>query len=490
MKYKTWELVPRPKSKKILSNRWVFKIKRKQDGSIDKHKARLVVRGCEQRQGVDYSEIFAPVARYETIRAFLAGCVQEEMHVHQMDVVTAYIQGNLPDEIYIEQPEAFKVQGQEDKVCLLKRALYGLKQAGRCWYEKLDNYLKGINMTNSNVDPCVYVSTNENNRVIIIIYVDDLLIASKSLHKLQKLKEVLRNEFQMNDLGPVNDILGINIKRDGPTGKMRLTQRRYITDMLQTFGMEDCKPISTPFESNQKLTKGMQSEEERISMKYKPYRELIGSLIYLANATRPDLAFAASALSRFCTNLEEIHWKLAKRVLRYLQHTIDYGITYIKDCKKMRAYVDSDWAGDIEDRKSCSENVIMLASDPISWESKKQKSVALSTMEAEYVALSEVCKEIVYLRRLLDHIGFKSCVVDATEIYCDNQSAIELNKNQVFHGRSKHIDIRYHFSREIRDKEEISVNYLPSEKMTADILTKPLTKAKHEECVRLLGLKE
>ncbi|XP_070152493.1 uncharacterized protein [Polyergus mexicanus] len=204
---------------------------------------------------------------------------------------------------------------------------------------------------------------------------------------------------------------------------------------------------------------GSSTEEVKANMKHKPYRELIGSLIYLANATRPDLAFAASALSRFCTDPEEAHWKLAKRVLRYLQHTAGYGITYTKDCKEMQAYVDSDWAGDVEDRKSCSSNVVMLANGLLSWNSKKQKSVALSTMEAEYVAISEVCKEIVYLRRLLEHIGFKSCITDATEVSCDNQSGIELNKNHMFHGRSKHIDIKYHFSREIRDKSEISVNY-------------------------------
>ncbi|XP_070158030.1 uncharacterized protein [Polyergus mexicanus] len=177
----------------------------------------------------------------------------------------------------------------------------------------------------------------------------------------------------MNDLGPVHDILGINIEKDGPTGKMKLTQRRYIADMLRTFEMEHCKPISTPLEPNQKLTKrmGLSTEEVKANMKHKPYRELIGSLIYLANATRPDLAFAASALSRFCTDPEEAHWKLAKRVLRYLQHTAGYGITYTKDCKEMRAYVDSDWASDVEDCKSCSGNVVMLANGPISWNSKK-----------------------------------------------------------------------------------------------------------------------
>lgn len=490
IKHGTWKLVSRPETRKVLSNRWVFKIKRKQDGSIDKYKARLVVRGCEQKRGIDYTEIFAPVARYETIRAFLAGCVQEEMYVHQMDVVTAYAQGDLLDEIYMEQPEAFEVQGQKDKVCLLKRSLYGLKQAGRCWYDKLDTYLKSINMINNEVDPCVYVNNNKDDKVIVIIYVDDLLIASKNICELQKVKTFLSDKFQINDMGPVSNILGINIERDGLTGKIKLTQRRYITDMLQKFGMDNCKPISTPLEPNQKLTKEDKptTREEALSMQRTPYRELIGSLIYLANATRPDLQSAANALNRFCTNPGHIHWQIAKRVLRYLQNTIDYGITYIKDRKEMQAYVDSDWAGDIDDRKSCSGNVIILANGPISWGSKKQKSIALSTMEAEYIALSEVCKEIAYLRRLLKHMGFESYVINATNVYCDNQSAIELNKNNVFHGRSKHVDIRYHYSREMRDKGEIKISYLPTEKMLADLLTKSLTKVKHEESVKSLKL--
>lgn len=423
MKFKTWELVARSKTKKTLSNRWVFKIKGKQDGSTDKYKARLVVRGCEQKQGADFQDLFAPVARYETIRALLAGCVQEKMHVHQMDVVTAYIQGDLSDEIYMEQPEAFQTKGQEDKVCLLKRPLYGLKQAGRCWYKILDSYLKDINMANNDVNLCVYVSTSGSNKIIIIVYVDDLLIASKDIHELHKLNSILKSKFQMNDLGPVNDILGINIERDGHTGKMKLTQRRYMTNILKKFGMDNSKPISIPLESNQFLTKQMGSDTEY--MNQKSYRELVGSLIFLANATRPDLAFTASVLSRFCTNPEEAHWKLTKRVLRYLQYT-NYGITYIKNREEMLTYVDSDWAGDVEDQKSCS-SVIMLASGPINWESKK--SVALSTMEAEYMALLEACKEIVYLKHLLKHMGFESCVTNATRMYCDNQSAIELNKN-------------------------------------------------------------
>lgn len=237
----------------------------------------------------------------------------------------------------------------------------------------------------------------------------------------------------MKDLGPVSDILGINIERDQPTGSIRLNQRKYVCDLFEKFGMSSSKTVTTPLELNIKLTKESKptTKEERDEMKKIPYRELIGGLIYLANATRPDLTFAASALSRFCAEPGMVHWKLAKRVLRYLKGTLDYDITYSKENSELKGYVDSDWAGDIDDRKSCSGNVFVLAGGPISWEARKQKSVALSTMEAEYMALSDACKEAIYLRRSLEHMNLTNLVTSAITMFCDNQSAIQLSRNCV-----------------------------------------------------------
>ena len=223
-------------------------------------------------------------------------------------------------------------------------------------------------------------------------------------------------------------------------------------------------------------------------MKTRPYRELVGSLIYLANATRPDIAFAANTLSRFCNNPGKGHWQAAKRVLRYLKKTTHYGLTYTKDGEKLKAYTDSDWAGDTDDRKSCSGNILVLSGAAISWKSKKQASVALSTMEAEYTALSEVSREIIYMKRLLTHMGFYDLVKTPISVYCDNQSAIKLSKDAVFHKRSKHIDISFHFTRELVENNEIVVEYLETHCMPADILTKSLVKCKHEKCVNMLSL--
>lgn len=407
------------------------------------------------------------------------------MYVHQMDVIS-YVQGDLTDEIYMIQPEMFVKHDAENKVCKLNEPLYGLKQAGREWYLKLSNPLESIGFKKSPVNPCVYTYLD----IIIIIYVDDLLIGSTDIQKLNGVKTTLQRKFKMYDLGEIKDILNIQIDRVGETGEIKLTQKRYIKDLLQKFDMENCNASNTPLNPDIRLTKLGQTEtiEEMKKMSTKPYRELVGSLIYLANATCPDIAFATSTLSRFCEKPHLIHWKMAKHVLRYLQGTIDYSIKYTNECNLV-GYVDSDWAGDIEDRRSCSGYVVTLGNGPITWSSKKQKSVALSTMEAEYTALSEATKEVIYLRDLLKHMNFEYFLKDATTVYCDNQSsAIVLSKNNVNHSRSKHIDIRYHFSREAQERGDVKVTYLNTNEMVADMLTKPLPKIRHAKCVGLLRL--
>lgn len=478
------------KTKKILSNRWVFKTKINQKGEIEKLKARLVVRGHTQREGIDYQEAFSPVARYESIRALLAASANDEMHVHQMDVTSAYVQGDLSDEVYMEQPEMYVQRGEESKVCKLLKPLYGLKQSGREWYRKLDGYITSNGGIRTAADPCVYVFGKDNRQVITIVYVDDLILASKEIEELKRVKTNLKSTFKMVDLGPIHDVLGISVEREGQTGSILLSQERYVKELLSRFKMEDVKSVSTPIESTIKITKEMcpNSEEERQEMENRPYRELIGGLNYLANATRPDIAYAASTLSRFCANPGRTHWILAKRVLRYLKGTQNYGIKYSKDKSNVTAYTDSDWAGDTDDRKSCTGNVIILANGPISWKSRKQASVALSTMEAEYAALAEISREIVYIKRLLIHMGFGKYVNNPIDVHCDNQSAIELSKNAVFHKRSKHINLSYHFTRELVEKKEIVVKYLRTDSMVADILTKSLTKIKHENCITMLRL--
>jgi len=402
---KTWVLVPRPSNKKVLSNRWVFKTKINQNGEIEKYKARLVARGHVQEHGIDYQEVFAPVARYETIRALLAASVNEEMHVHQMDVISAYVQGELHEEVFMEQPEMFVKGDEEDKVCKLLKPLYGLKQSGREWYKKLDGFITENGGKRTPADPCVYVFGEADKRVILVIYVDDLILASKDIEMLKNVKVKLKKSFKMTDLGRISNILGMKVQREDETGKIRLSQQKYVNELLERFCMQNSKEVSTPIESNLKISKDMcpQTENERREMVNRPYRELVGGLIYLANATRPDIAFAASVLSCFCSNPGYEHWLIAKRVLKYLKATAHYGITYIKDDESLKAYSDSDWASNIDDRKSRSGNALFLSGAPVSWKSIKQASVSLSTMEAEYTALAEISREIIYIKRILEH---------------------------------------------------------------------------------------
>jgi len=471
----------------------VFHTKRCQTGKVKRYKARLVARGCEQRYGIDFDEVYAPVARMEIIRTLFALSVEEEMHIHQMDVITAYVQGDLLSEIYMEQPTMFEEKGtpeDKNKVCKLLRLLYGLKQSGREWHQKSHTCLNNVGLQHTENEPCVFVGQIQNEMVIVIVYVDDLLIASRSLKVLNTVKSKLCEKFKMKDLGPGTEILGICVEREGTTGSIRISQDAYVKRIIEKFAMNYAKPVSTPIEAGIKLSRDEEatSKEEKEEMKRVPYRKLVGSLTYLANTTRPNLAFVANVLSRFNANPGRIHWKAAKHALRYLIGTTNLGITYSKSGKPLHAYVDADWEGNIDNRRSCIGLVLVLAEGPISWKSKQQKSVALSTMEAEYMALSEVVKEVIYTRRLLTHMGGGAYADDSTCINCDNQSAIRFSKDTIYHQRSKHVDIRFHFTREAQEAKEVIVQYIPTDENPADLFTKPLLKNKILKCKDILKL--
>lgn len=266
---KTWELVDRPENAKVLTNRWVFKVKYNQNGTVDKFKARLVARGNEQREGVDFEEVFAPVARHAVIRTLLASAVEEKMHVHHMDVITAYVQGDLKDTtyVYMQQLEMFEESNEENKVCKLSKPLNRTS----------DEFLISIGLNKSPVNPCVYTDDTRRTDVTIIIYVDDILIASKDLSELLNVKEHLKKKFKINDSDKMTNIVGIKVEREEDTGEIRLNQRKYIEETLKQFGMEDCKTASTPLIPNGTFQNTSTVTETTASI---PYRELIGAIIY------------------------------------------------------------------------------------------------------------------------------------------------------------------------------------------------------------------
>lgn len=368
-----------------------------------------------------------------------------------------------------------------DRVCLMKKALYGLKQAGRAWHKRLDQELRSLGATPSKGDPCLYLKNKNGSLLMAVVYVDDIIVMSGDLQAVVQFGADLGKRFDMKDVGELKRCLGMDFMQD--RSGIKVHQRTYITDLLERFGMQDCRPVATPLDVGTKLTNAdpwSVADGQKL-----PYRELVGGLLYLSVATRPDVAHAASLLSQFNDCFGRSHWVAAKRVLRYLKGTADLGIWYKYGEDDVQGFADADWAGSIHDRRSFTGYAFMMNGGCISWDSKKQRTVALSSTEAEYMALSEAAKEAIYLRRILDELGIN---IDKVKLCNDNIGAQRLATNPVFHVRTKHIDIRHHFVREVVDAGLIRLEHVASEEMPADVLTKGLSRPEHETCVGLLGL--
>ena len=486
----TWTLTERPENRKVIGSRWVLRTKYDADGNIERRKARLVAKGYNQQPGMDFTETFAPVARQSSIRTLLAISAELGLKLYQLDVVLAYINGDLEEEIYMEQAEGFEVPGSEDLVYSLKRSIYGLKQSGRQWFKKLDQKLKILGLEQLSGDKCVYIRKNKESTLIVAVYVDDRIVTTDQIEAFEKLKDDLSREFKMKDLGRLHHCLGIEFEQDVNTNAVFMFQRKYIGDVLRKFGMQDSKPVSTPLDGNIKLSRemGPKTSEEMEEMSRVTYQSLIGSLMYLAVSTRPDIAYAVSSLSQFNQNPGKAHWISAKRILRYLKGTQHFGLLFTKNGKNLHGYVDADWGAAVDDRRSYTGFVFKLANSAISWESRKQRTVALSSTEAEYMALTEAAKETTYLRCFLKEVGILSSDAKPTNAFCDNQEAQELMRNPVHHARSKHINIRHHYVREVFEKGDLEVEYIPTTEMVADVLTKALFGPSHRRFLKELGI--
>lgn len=482
---RVWELVDRPHNENVIKCKWVFKVKHDASGNFDKYKARLVARGFSQKEGIDFNETFAPVVRHSTMRILFSLANQLDLDMEHLDVATAFLNGDINEVIYMEQPKGFC--DNSNKVCLLKKSLYGLKQSSRMWNCRIHDFLCKQGFVQSKCEPCVYIKNCNSDMVILALYVDDFYIfCSPSSKNKKDLVCNLEKEFNIKKLGVLKSCLGISVTRDKTRGIVKLNQSQYISKLLERFGMTNCKSVSTPMPVNTKLEKSNDVDNCLQDEVYQ-YRQLIGSLMYLAVCTRPDISFACSQLSQFNNCFDKSHWLAAKRILRYLAGTIDYSLYFIKSNNwKLFAYADADWGNDITDRKSYTGFVIKLGNDTINWESRKQKCVALSSTESEYLAIADVCKDISFVKNLLSEIMPKTidCIV-----FNDNQSAQKLLEAKEYcHKRTKHIDIRYHFVKDFIRENVISVKYLPTEKMIADILTKPLGSNKHSCFVKQMNV--
>jgi transposase InsO family protein len=492
---KTWTTCKLPAGKRAIQCKWVYKIKRDENGQPIKFKARLVAKGFTQREGLDYEETYAPVARFSSIRLLLDIVAFYDMEIHQMVVKTAFLNGDLEHEIYMCQPEGHQVEGQEQLVCKLNKSLYGLKQAGRSWYEKIDAALLRFDFTRLATDNCIYIKRSNDYCIIIALYVDDLLILSNSIPKLQQFKQELASTFEMMDMGEARFILGIKIDRNRSKKTLSISQAEYINKVLANHNMTECdsKSSTTPMEVGLKLTASgsmIESDETRV-VDTKRYQAAVGSLMYAMLGTRPDVAFSVGKLARFCNAPREQHWKALKRVMRYLACTKDYSLIYqgrvgSSEEPTVIGHCDSGWGNDIQDRRSTTGYVFTMAGGAISWQSKRQATTALSSVEAEYMATTHATKEAIWWRMVLKQLGFG--VTEPTTIYSDSQGSIALTKNPGHHSRSKHIDIQYHLIREHVADGSIELIYMSTQDLIADVLTKPLARDRHHKLIKGFGI--
>ena len=432
----TWKLVDLPLGTKPIGCKWVYKNKYKVDGSLDKHKAKLVAKGFAQKEGVHYEDTFAPIEKWATIRTLFALAAQNGWKAHQMDVKTTFFNGDLKDNVFMSQPKGFAMKGHEHKVCKLVKSLYGLKQALRAWYEKLTEHLLKLNFKHYDLnDATLFVKKVNKTVVYLVVYLDDLLMTRNNESYISSIKKELRKSFEMTHLGYVQYYLGIEVTQHPKS--IFLSQKKYIGDLLNRFGMKECNPLTTSMEQKLKLTSIEGKEFENATK----YRQLVGSLNYLTT-TKPNISFIIGILSRFMQNPCEGHWPTTKRVLRYLKGTQDFEIKYTQvEDFSLIGYSNSDFDGDKEAGLYTSRYAMSLGSGAISWRSHKQLVPTNSTTEVEYVVAAEATKEIVWLNKILEDLQVKQ--VQSTPLMIDNTSAIKLAKNPKFHDRTKHINTKY-----------------------------------------------
>ena len=479
---KTWILVKKPEGKELVSCKWIFKSKTNPDGTLARRKARLVARGFTQREGVDYFETFSPVVRYESVRCILAIAAARDMEMTQFDVKTAFLNGDLKEDIFMHQPEGY--DDKSGRVCKLRKSLYGLKQSPRAWNEKAAEFMRTQGLKPTSADPCVYTRRDrkQNVTLIVCLYVDDGLVCASSKKEADDFMSALKRAFDVTINEP-KTYVGMEITRDRRRKVISFSQEGYLRRVLQRFGMESCTPLVVPMESAAKFDR-LDSRERHDC----PFREAIGCLNYLAIISRPDISFAVSKLSRYADCPQQAHWNGVKRVLRYLKGTASYCLSY--DGKAPGILVgnsDSDWGGDPETRRSTSGFAFRLFSGAISWGSRRQSVAAWSVAEAEYMALAAAVKECLWLRPLLADLGLDCSA--PTVIKVDNQAAINLSQNAEFHAKTKSISIQYHRVREEQNEQKtVAVRKVDGSENVADIFTKGVTSDVLARCLPKLHL--
>ena len=472
----TWTLVDAPApGRSIIGAMWVFRVNYNQnDGSVERFKARLVARGDSQKPGADFSETYAPVARFASFRLLMAISAHLDLELEHIDITTAYLYGDIDREIYMRQPPGCKISGQENKVCKLLKSIYGLKQAGRIWNNLFHSFLLSCNFNQCLSDECLYVSPLPNGkRLFVLIYVDDVIIATNSKTALDALKTRIQQKFKVKINGPLKCFLNIEINRDRLKRKIYLSQEQYTTEILEQMGMLKCNPSPTPEIPNSRLHAGLCPEtvEEANFMRKIGYRQAVGSLQYLASKTRPDIAHAVQQVAQFCANPGKKHWDAIKYIFRYLNSSKNFGIEYCGSSQLLHAYfgqgatnippaamfADSDWANDLDKRKSVGGYAFMMYGGVIDYNCKKFTDTPLSSTEAEWYAACEAAKNGLMLRNLLVEIGLP--MSSPLIIFEDNQGCISYGTLSANQSSMRHIALKYHWLRQEIKRETISLEH-------------------------------
>jgi hypothetical protein len=460
----TWTVMDLPPSKQSIGCKWVYKIKLKSDGTVERYEVRLVAKGYNQYECIDYYETFSPVAKLTTVRTLLAIAAARNWHLHQLDVNNAFLHGDLDEEVYMDMPLGFGGKG-ESKVCRLNKSLYVLKQALRQWFAKFSSALLEFHFVQSKADYTLFTRTQDSSFIALLVYVDNIVIASDNSAAVSQLIEVLNDKFKLKDLGPLKFFLGLEIARN--EHGISLSQRKYALEILEDTGFLASKPAKFPMEPHIKFSKdsGFLLDDPTF------YCRLVGRLLYLT-ITRPDISFSVQVLTQFMDKPSTIHLDAAHRILRYIKGSPGQDLFFsAKSSLQLKAFCDSDWAGCSDTRRSVTGFCIFLDESLISWKSKKQTTVSRSSAEAEYRAMASTCYEIVWLRALLQDLQVSPQV---TLLYCDSKAALHIVANPVFHERTKHIDIDSHVVREKILLGIIRTFHVSSHHQLADMFTKAL----------------
>ncbi|XP_070679109.1 uncharacterized mitochondrial protein AtMg00810-like [Malus domestica] len=413
----TWSVVDLPKGKKAVGSRWIYKIKFNSNGSIERHKAWLVAQGFAQTYGIDYKETFTPVAKMNTVR-------------------NAFLHVELEKEVYMKLLPGHPREKESNKVCRLHKALYGLKQSPKAWYSKLSSVLKAAGFQKSHVDSSLFIRSGNIGKLVVLIYVDDLIITGDNVSEITALKQSLHKKFAIKDLGNLKHFLGIEVATSSK--QLFLNQRKYVLDLLDEANITECKPARTPLASK------LQLHEKRESLSDPSvYQRVVGKLIYLT-ITRPDISYSVSLASQFMHSPTLVHWEIVKRILRYLKSSVGKGILMKNNgSNHIKAYTDANWAGNAIVRKSTAGFCTFVGGNLVTWKSKKQTVVARCNAEAEYRAMAATTCEFIWLKGLLSDLGFTSNT--PMSLFCDNQAAMHIASNSVFHERTKYIEVDSHY---------------------------------------------